>query len=85
MLRRNYGSVKSALARVAGSTGMNITDARLMDYVNLGTEELMNEYDFPSVIDRLRFCLTPCKWQFVLPSDYDRMLMCTVDGIPAQM
>lgn len=85
MLRRTYGSVKSQLARVAGSTGMNTSDARLLDYVNIAIEEVMNEHDFPSVIDRLRFCLSPCKRTFVLPSDYDRMLMCTVDGVPAQM
>lgn len=85
MLRRTYGSIKTQLARVAGSTGMNTGDVRLLDYLNLGTEELMNEFDFPSVIDRLRFRLSPCKRTFVLPSDYDRMLMCTIDGVPAQM
>lgn len=85
MLRRAYGSIKSQIARVTGSTGMSTADPRLLDYVNLATEELCSEFDFPWVIDRLRFCLTPCKTTFVLPSDYDRMLMCTVDGVPATM
>ncbi len=85
MLRRIYSDLKPHLARVAGSTGMNTSDPRLMAYVNIAIEELISEFDWPSVIDRLRFKLSPCKTTFVLPSDYDRMLMCTVDGVPAQM
>lgn len=85
MLRRTFGALKLPLSRVTGSTGMSTEDVRLKEYVNIAIEELISEFDFPWVIDRLRFCLTPCKTTFVLPSDYDRMLMCTIDGVPAQM
>ncbi len=83
MLRRTYGSIKDELKRVAGSTGMNTSDSRLMVYVNAATEELMNEGDWPTIIDRLKFKITSNR--IVLPSDYDRMLYCTVGGVPQQM
>lgn len=83
MLRRNYSSVKEELKRVAGSTGMNTSDSRLMAYVNLAIEELMNESDWPTVVDRLKFKVTSSR--ITLPSDYDRMLYCTVAGVPQQM
>jgi len=86
MLRRTFGSVKDSLRRVVGSTGMNTSDPRLMDYVNRAIEELMPEGpggSWPTTVDRLKFQLTQCK--FVLPSDYDRMLYCTVNDVPQQM
>lgn len=83
MLRRNYGAIKNELKRVAGATGMNTSDERLLAYVNVATEELMNEGDWPTIIDRLRFKITTSR--ITLPSDYDRMLYCTVSGIPQQM
>ncbi len=83
MLRRNYGSIKADLARVCGSTGMNVADPRLMSYTNRAIEELISEGDWPTIIDRLKFSITNCT--FVLPSDYDRMLYCTVNDIPQQM
>lgn len=83
MLRRNYGSIKEELKRVAGSTGMNTSDARLMAYVNVAIEEIMNEGDWPTIIDRLKFKITSSR--LILPSDYDRMLYCTAGGVPQQM
>jgi hypothetical protein len=83
MLRRNYGSVKGELARLAGSTGMNTSDVRLLAYVNAAIEELMNEGDWPTIIDRLKFKISTPK--ITLPSDYDRMLYCTVNDVPQQM
>lgn len=83
MLRRNYGSVKSELGRIAGSTGFSTSDSRLLAVVNQATEELMNEGMWPTIVDRLKFDIT--NRHFVLPSDYDRMLYCTVNGIPQQM
>ncbi len=64
---------------------MNTSDPRVMAYTNQATEELMNEGDWPSVVDRLRFRIARDKCQFVMPSDYDRMLYCTLDNVPLQM
>lgn len=62
---------------------MNTSDARVMAYVNMATEELMNEYDFPSVIDRLRFKITDRK--ITLPPDYDRAMLMNIDCVPAKL
>lgn len=85
MVRRTFGQAKDELARVCGQTGMNTSDPRVMAYTNQATEELMNEGDWPSVVDRLRFRIARDKCHFVMPSDYDRMLYCTLDGVPAPM
>lgn len=62
---------------------MLTSDARVMAYANMATEELIqagNGTLWPCTVDRLKFTLNKCT--FVLPSDYDRMLYCTVDGTP---
>ena len=83
MIRRTFGSVKADLARVAGAAGQNVSDSQIMYYVNVSTEEFMNEYDWPAVIDRLRFKVTTGK--IVLPGDYERIMMMTLDHVPMQM
>lgn len=83
MIRRTFGSCKSALARVAGQTGMDVSDPRVMDYVNEATEELMNVFDFPWVIDRLNFFVTSGK--ITLPSGYDRIMLMNINCVPMQM
>lgn len=85
MLRRTYGSIKDALARVCAASGMVASDTRVRQWTNLAIEELLNETDsgWPSAVDRLRFRIELCK--FVLPSDYDRCLYLTVCGNPVQM
>jgi hypothetical protein len=83
MIRRTYGDCKAELARVAGASGMGVADSRLKTLFNLATEELMNEGDWPSLTDRLMF------WAYdqiiVLPADYERILVCTVNTVPQQM
>lgn len=83
MIRRQYKDVKNELARVAGAAGQSMSSSQIMAYLNMATEEFMNEFDPPSVIDRLRFQVT--KSRFSLPSEYDRVMMMTVDTVPAQM
>lgn len=83
MIRRTFGEVKAELARVCGATGMSTADTRVMSYVNMATEELMAEFDFPSVIDRLLFNVT--SGTIILPSAYDRIMMMTINSIPVQM
>lgn len=62
---------------------MLASDPRVKTYTNYAIEELMNAGDWPMIVDRLRFTLT--KKTFVMPSDYDRMMYCTVDNTPVQM
>lgn len=83
MIRRTYAQSVGQLRRVAGSAGMDTSDARIMDYVNLATEELMNEHDFPWTVDTLRFRVTQCR--LTLPSAYDRAMMMNLDCFPMTM
>lgn len=62
---------------------MNTSDPRVIDYLNLAQEELMNEGDWPSVVARLRFRISGCK--IVVPSEFDRIMLMTINGIPMQM
>jgi len=83
MVRRTFGSIKSELARVAGAAGQSMADDQIMAYVNVATEELMQEHDWPSVIDRLRFNVTTGR--ITLPTEYERIMMMTIDRVPMQM
>lgn len=83
MVRRRFQDVVAELARVAGAAGQSMSSDQIKSYVNVATEEVMNEYDFPSVIDRLRFRVTTGR--ITLPADYERIMMMTVDRVPMQM
>ena len=83
MIRRQFKDVTAELARVAGAAGQSMDSDRILQYVNVATEELMNEYDWPFTIDRLRFKVT--SGRITLPSDYERIMLMTLDRTPMQM
>lgn len=80
---RTFGQVKGQIARVCGASGMPVTDPRVMQMVNLATEELLTEADFPWTVDRVVFKVYDGR--IVLPADYDRIYGLNVDGIPQQI
>ena len=83
MIRARYSDLKAAIARVAGVSGMQVTDARVLSYTNSAIQELMDEGDWPSLIARLQFSVT--KARIVIPSEFDRMLYCTINNSPMPM
>lgn len=83
MIQRSYGQVKAELARVAGSTGMQITDARLLTRTNEAIQELCNEGAWPGVVDRWH--LIANNGRIVLPPELDMLLEITTDGTPQQL
>lgn len=83
MIRRTFGEVKSDLARVAGAAGQSMNSDQIRYYVNVATEEIMQEYDFASVIDRYR--ITTSNGRITLPGNYDRAMLMTIDRVPAAM
>ena len=85
MIRRTYGQVKSVLAETAGQTGMPVDDARLLSYVNLAIEELMNEGDWPGVVDRWYFDFNEATSLLTLPFFLDRLMQVTVDDVPREI
>ncbi len=83
MISRTYGQVKPALARVAGSTGMKVTDDRLLAIVNEAIQELSNEGAWPGVVDRWKIISN--NGRIVLPPELDMLLEITVDGVSNQL
>lgn len=62
---------------------MAVSDPRVMDITNLAVEEILNEGDFPWVVDRLIFRVY--NGRIVLPTAYDRVIGMSVEGIPQQI
>lgn len=80
MIQQTYGDLKPELSRVAGSTGMSVTDPRVLVRANQAVQELMNEGAWPGVVDRWK--IRAISGKIVLPPELDMMLEFTVDGIP---
>lgn len=79
MIRATYASLKSELARIAGVSGMDVNDARVLSYTNLATQELMNEWDWPQLICRMKFKTT--SRHINVPSEFDRIISINVNGV----
>lgn len=83
MKPRSFGQVKAQLAKIAAVTGVQMTDSRVMYYANLAIEELMNEGDFPGVVDRYYFVTQ--NHHIILPDFLDRILGVSVNDRPYAM
>lgn len=73
---------KPELARIAGVTGMQLTDARFLTRINRAIEELMNEGDWPGIVDRYRFSVYG--GIIVLPADLNRIVGIAANGTPLE-
>lgn len=80
MIRQTLGDVKSEVARVCGSTGMQVTDTRVISRINAAQLELLNEGDFPGVVDRWH--ITTVDGNIVLPPNLDRLMHVAIAGVP---
>lgn len=83
MIRRTYSQVKTELARVSGTSGIPVTDTRLIEQVNLVQEELISEGDWPGVVDR--FFMVATNGNIILPSYLDRLMQITISGVPREI
>lgn len=83
MIQRTLGDVRSEIARVCGTSGMPVTDIRVVRLLNLAIQELMNEVNSPGVVDRWH--LRVADGHIVLPPELDMLLEFTVDGVPQQI
>lgn len=83
MIQRTYGQVKDSLAKVAGAAGMPVTDARLIEVTNRAVEELMNEGEFPGVVDR--WALRTVEGLVTLPYHLDRIMQVCVNDYPREI
>lgn len=83
MITQTYGDVKAELARVCGTTGMPVTDGRLLPRTNQAVQELMNEGQWPGVVDRWH--IRAEDGTITLPSYLDMLLEFTADGVPTSI
>lgn len=85
MVQKTFGQIKAALAETAGVTGMPVTDARLLRYVNNAIQELMAEGDWPGVVDRWYFRFDETTGLIALPYFMERLLGVTVNDVPKEI
>jgi hypothetical protein len=83
MRRLLYKDVKGELARIAGATGMTVTDARVLVRVNNAIEELMGEGDWVGIVDRYNF--VAYDGSLVLPADFERIVGLAADYVPQEV
>jgi hypothetical protein len=83
MIKRTFGEVKDELRRVAGQTGLQVTDARLAALTTLAQERLCTLGEWPYQYARLRFR------QFggvvALPTEYEAIVHATVADEPVDI
>lgn len=82
MNQTTLGQAKERLAPFCGATGMPITDARVVRYINKAVEELSQTGDYPGVVDRWAFRFNQLTGVVALPYYFDRLMQVTVDGVP---
>jgi hypothetical protein len=83
MPRVLYKDLKTELARIAGATGFAATDSRFLTRFNKATQEIMNEGDFPGVVDRYAFIAYD--GYITLPGDLDRIMGIATNGTPIEL
>jgi hypothetical protein len=83
MRRALFRDIKGELSRLAGVTGFGVGDPRFLERFNKATEELMNDGDFPCVVDRYRF--TVYDGAVTLPGDLERIMAVAISGSPIEM
>lgn len=81
MIRATLSDVRSEVARVCGTSGMSVTDPRVLVRINDAQQELMNEGNFPGVVDRWHLIAT--NGRIILPPQLDMLLEFTEAGTPA--
>ena len=80
MRNRLFKDVKAELSRVAGQTGFQPDDPRLIDQVNLAQERLLQEGNWPGILVRARMCIYG--GILALPEEYDALFRVAFNSEP---
>jgi hypothetical protein len=76
-----YKDVKDELRRIAGQTGVQVDDPRMLTFLNLAQERLCVLGEWPFQYARLKFCQHG--GLVSLPSEYEAIVHSSVDDNPA--
>lgn len=85
MIQRTYGQVKDFLSTYALNNGVAVDDARLIEYTNRAVRELMNEGDWPGVVDTWYLRYDSATGLLSLPGHMDRLLNVSIDDTPKEI
>lgn len=85
MIRRTLAQVRPELTRVAGTTGMSVTDSRFIPRLNKLQQELMDAGDWPNVVDRWHIEFDETTGELVLPYFLERLMQFAVDDCPGEL
>jgi hypothetical protein len=80
MIQLTLGKARPEVARRCGDAGLPVTDAAVVSRINRAVEELMNEGEFPNIVDRWR--MVSVDGMVVLPTFLDRLIQINVRGRP---
>ena len=80
MIQLTLAEAIPEISRVCGDAGLAVTDAAVVSRINSAVKELMNEGEFPNVVDRWR--IVSADGEIVLPTYLDRLFQINVRGIP---
>jgi hypothetical protein len=83
MIKRTFGQVKTELSRVAGQTGMQATDPRLRELVNLAQERLSTMGEWPFQYARVKFC--HFGGVLSLPCEYESLAHTAIEDQPVSI
>ena len=83
MIRRTLAQARPELARIAATSGFTASDSRILDRINQATEELINEGDWPGIVDRYLF--SSSTGDIILPSFLDRIIGVAINNLPYSM
>jgi hypothetical protein len=83
MNRRTIGDLKEELLRVAGVSGFPAVDKNFYTQLDKAVSELMNEGDFPGIVDRYNFRING--GYIVLPGDLNRLMAVAVNNEPIEL
>lgn len=86
MIQRTWGQVKDFIAEYCLGVGVPVDDARNIAAANRAMRELVNEGEWPGVVDQYYFRTDPMEDAvLVLPSKFERLLGVTLDGAPKEI
>ena len=80
MIQLTLGQARPEVARICGDSGMTVTDDAVVGRINRAVQELMNEGEFPNIVDRWHIVAED--GMVVLPSFLDRLMQINVRGRP---
>ncbi len=80
MIQLTLGQAIPEIASVCGSAGMQVSNPLVIARINSAVQELMNEGEYPGVVDR--YHIVSLSGEITLPAHLDRLMQVNIRGVP---